>query len=162
MVADDPETFADLDGHDVAFADDRLAQQADNIAKESPSFAQELDAAKKDSSIDVKVVERGVRTNEQGSNGDTSVSITDENGVTHVVTYVDSYRTSDNTVEHEWGHEKDARTEAGTKFVRDAIADKKKYPDKSQHNGRPVEQSANAFRDKVNEERKGYRKEQKE
>jgi hypothetical protein len=75
---------------------------------------------------------------------------------------VDSYRTSDDTYEHEWGHEKDARKQGGTQFVRNAAADKKKYPDKSQHNDRPTEKSADAFKDKVNKERKEYRKQQKE
>jgi RHS repeat-associated protein len=162
MVADDPESFADLDGHDVTFENQRLAEQAARIAEESTSFAEELDAAQDDWTVDVRVVERHLKKNDQGSTGDTRVTSTDENGVTHITIQVDSYRSPDDEIEHEWGHEEEARIGGGTAFVTNASADQKKYWQKGQHNDRPVEKRADKFKDKVNRERKAYRKQQKE
>src|SRR5713101_3941602 len=63
MVSDDPESFADLDGHDpdVNFQNKDLESMFNRIAAESPSFSAELDAAKADHNIQVTVNEVGVQ-----------------------------------------------------------------------------------------------------
>ena len=153
-----PLKYVDPDGMDVTFADAKLKTQFMNIAAESSTLMGEYNAAESDRSMNVQVVERGLRQNEQGSQGDTTVSSTDQNGVTKVVIYIDPYRSSDDTIVHEWGHEKDAREMGGTAFVHEAQSEQSHFSDKGQHNQRPVEQSADKFKDQVNKERKAYKK----
>ncbi len=153
-----PLKYVDPDGMEVTFADAKLKTQFMNIAAQSSTLMGEYNTAESDSYMNVQVVERGLKQNEQGSQGDTSVSSTDENGVTKVVIYVDPYRTSEDTIVHEWGHEKDARVMGGTAFVKEVKKEQSQFPDKGQHNQRPVEQSADKFKDQVNKERKAYQK----
>jgi RHS repeat-associated protein len=157
-----PLKYVDPDGEEVTFANTKLQQQFMNIASQSPTLMGEYETAKDDNKMDVQVVERGVRRNDQGSQGDTTVSTTNDDGVTKVVVYVDPYWTSDEMVSHEWGHEKDAREQGGTAFVVEGLNEKKMYPDKGQHDDRPQEQSANRFRDQVSKERKAFKKKQKD
>jgi hypothetical protein len=118
--------------------------------------------AESDDKMDVQVVERGLRKNEQGSQGDATVFGTDVNGMTKVVMYVDSARTPEDTITHEWGHERDARLMGGTAFVRQGRQELKQFPERSQHNQRSLEKSADRFKDAVNKERKAYQRELKE
>ena len=154
-----PLGHADPDGHDVTFADLKLLFQFSRIAAESPSLESEYLLAALDKKMDVRVEERGLRKNEQNSPGDTKVSEADENGVTKVVIYVDGNgRTNDDTIVHEWGHEKDAREMGGTAFVREVKKQQSRYYEKGQHNERPVEESAERFKNNVNKERKQNQK----
>jgi RHS repeat-associated protein len=157
-----PSSKGDGDGHDVNFQNKALSAQAAHIAEQSPSFAEELDAAQDDWTVKVEVKERGLKKNEQASEADTQVTTTDQDGVTHVTIFLDSVRSSDDDVSHEWGHEQDARQQGGTEFVKKAQADLKKYPNKDQHDSRSVEKSANRFRDRVNKEKKEHRRQEKE
>lgn len=161
-VRNSPLRYVDPDGHDVDLADPKLEDQFMRIAADSPALMDEYKSADDDDKMNVQVVERGLRRNEQGSQADVSVAQTDENGVTKVVIYVDPYRTTDDQIEHEWGHESDARQMGGTKFVNQAGKEKKQYPDKADHNKRPLEQSADRFKDKVNKEKKEHQKQRKQ
>jgi len=108
------------------------------------------------------VKERGLRRNEQNSQADTTVSDTDSNGVTHITIYEDSSRTTDDQVKHEWGHEQHARKVGGTKFVKLAKEDQKKYPNKEDHDSRETEKVADKFKDQVNKDIKEAKEKKKE
>jgi RHS repeat-associated protein len=156
-----PLRFVDPDGHDVEYENDRLRQQFENIAKESKTFAGELVALNDDHKITVVVVERGLKTNDEKSSGDATITFNSD-GTTRVVIAVDSHgRTPDRTKEHEVGHGKDARTNR-EQLRKDALKTQKNKggPGEKPHDERPEEKRANAFRDQVERERKQYRKEQ--
>jgi len=139
-----PLRYIDPDGHDVTFANLALAQQTANMAVHSETLSQELNEALMDPTMDAQVLERGFKVNEQKSRADTTVSVTDSNGVTHVKIFVDVW-TNDDQIKHEWGHEAEARKKGGTKFVEDATRDQKEYPKSEDHNQRQVEKTADSF-----------------
>src|SRR6185437_386183 len=158
-----PLVYVDPDGFDVQFADDKLRQVVMNAAEGSSTMENEIADAMEDSTIDVEVQERFLRKNEQSSQADTEFNITNPMKV-KVTIYIDGYnRTTDDQIEHEWGHEHDVRiAPSRIQQVIKAGLDKQKYPDKSQHNDRPTEQSADRFKDQVNREKKEYKKRLKE
>lgn len=156
-----PLRYVDPDGHDIDYENDRLRQQLQNIATESKTFASELAALTADHNIVVAVVERGLKTNDQKSSGDATITFYSD-GRTRVVIALDSYgRTSDKIKEHEIGHGKDARTNR-EQLRKDALATQKNKggPAEKPHDERPEEKRANAFRNQVERERKEYRKQQ--
>ena len=129
--------------------------------KESQTFSGELAALNADYNIVVVVVERGLKTNDEKSSGDATITFKSD-GSTRVVIAVDSYgRTPDRTKEHEIGHAKDARTNR-EQLKKDALETKKNKggPAEKSHDDRPEEKRANAFRDQVERERKEYKKQQ--
>lgn len=85
-----PLRYIDPDGHDVEFANERLEQQFQKIASESKTFASELADLKADQKVKVFVVERGLKTNEEKSSGDATITFYSD-GTTKVVIAVDSY-----------------------------------------------------------------------
>ncbi|HYM76313.1 MAG TPA: RHS repeat-associated core domain-containing protein [Candidatus Dormibacteraeota bacterium] len=151
-----PLRYIDEDGLDVTFANDKLALQTFRLEQQSFTMAEEVYDAMTDHRIDVQVVDRGVRQNDQHSQGDTEVDATDPS-ITRVTIKVNPYFTPDDQVEHEWGHEHDVRIMGGIQWTIKAQADKEKYYEPSDHDKRPTEQSANAFKDRVNAERKRNR-----
>jgi hypothetical protein len=160
-VRNNPMELVDTDGHDVIFANDNLKKRYDAISKESTSFSSEVKAEQDDHNLTVNVVERGLRVNDEKSNGDATITFKSD-GTTTVTVYIDSYRTSDQTIEHETGHGKDARTNR-EQLKSDALTTQRNKggPDAQSHDDRPEEKRANQFRDQVEGERKTFRKEQK-
>ncbi len=153
--------YIDPDGHDIEYENDRLQQQFQSIAKESKTFASELAALSEDHKVTVLVVERGLKTNDEKSSGDATITFNSD-GTTRVVIAVDSYaRTPDRTKVHEIGHAKDARTNR-EQLKKDALATQKNKggPAEKPHDERPEEKRANAFRKQVERERKEYKKQQ--
>jgi RHS repeat-associated protein len=156
-----PLRYIDPDGHDVEYENDRLQQQFQNIAQESKTFAGELAALNADHNIVVVVVGRGLKTNDEKSSGDATITFKSD-GSTRVVIAVDSHgRTPDRTKEHEVGHAKDARTNR-EQLKKDALATQKNKggPAEKPHDDRPEEKRANVFRNQVERERKEYKKQQ--
>jgi RHS repeat-associated protein len=157
-----PLRYIDPDGHDVEYANDRLKGIVTRISGESKIFATEIQALEKDTSVKVIFLERGLRKNAEGSNGDASIS-TNPDGTTTVKIYIDSYRTSEATAEHEVGHAQDVRTNREQLIKEAKRSDKLKGgPGEIAHDDRPYEKRANAFRDSVEKEKKQYQKQQKE
>jgi RHS repeat-associated protein len=156
-----PLRYVDPDGHDVEYENARLRQQFEKIAQQSKAFGDELTALNDDHKITVAVVERGLKTNDEKSSGDATITFNSD-GTTRVVIAVDSYgRTPDKTKEHEVGHAKDARTNR-EQLRKDALKTQKNKggPGQKPHDERPEEKRANAFRDQVERERKEYKKQQ--
>lgn len=153
--------YVDPDGHDIEYENDRLRQQFENIGQESKTFAGELAALNDDHKITVVIVERGLKTNDEKSSGDATITFKAD-GTTRVVIAVDSYgRTPDRTKEHEVGHAKDARTNR-EQLRKDALKTQKNKggPNEQSHDDRPEEKRANAFKNQVERERKEYNKQQ--
>jgi RHS repeat-associated protein len=118
-VYNSPMSRFDSDGHVVHFADEKLQAQFNNMASQSQTLRDEYNAANDpNAQVDVEVLERGLKVNAQKSQGDTTVHGEDENGVTKIEIWVDPYRSSDAEVEHEWGHEQQARILGGREFIR--------------------------------------------
>jgi RHS repeat-associated protein len=162
IVRDNPETYADLDGHDpdVKFQTQGLEDMFNLIASESPIFNGELNAAKADHNMQVTVQDVGLQKMPEHAAGDAVVTI-NADGSSKVV--INVRPTDQGTAEHEMGHEKDVRTNRAH-FAEDALKDKKDKggPNEKPHDERPVEQRANNFRDQVEKERKQHRKEMQE
>ncbi|MGH9793518.1 MAG: RHS repeat-associated core domain-containing protein, partial [Candidatus Acidiferrales bacterium] len=157
-----PLRFVDPNGHDVVFANDSLEQRFNSICAESSTFCTAVAQLDSDSNILVKVVERGLRQNEEKSQADATVTFYGD-GSTTVTIYIDTYRTPDSQIAHEVGHADDA-SKNREQFKQEGLKDKKQKGSSSRqaHDDRPFEKRANAFRDKVERERQNTRKQQKE
>ena len=158
-----PLSYIDPDGHQVAFENARQAMQAFVLMMTAPNtFGKEVYTAAQDNSMDVRVKERHFRQNSQKSNADADIYSTNSNGVTRVDIWIDSYRTAQDSYIEEWGHEKDARTMGGTAYVKENKTELQTFPSPDQHNERPLEKSAMGFVKTVNKELEQTRKEMKQ
>ena len=152
-----PTTLTDPSGlepdPDVHFQDEHLEQQAATIGAQSPTFKTEVDNARNDPNVHVEVVEKGVQRLSEGAPAETSAS-EDKNGI-HITITVDPY--DDPNAEHEWGHEKDVRTNT-KQFFQDASRTQRTQggPNQVPHDQRPEERRADTFKNQVEKERKAY------
>jgi hypothetical protein len=162
LVADNPETFADLDGHDpdVEFRSPTVENMFNTISNQSESFRTELGAAKEDHNVNVIVQDAGLQKMGEHAPGDAVVTRHEDGSLTIIINVKP---TDEGTAEHEMGHEKDARTNTD-QFFKDAEKTKKNQggPNKQAHDDRPEEQRADKFKDKVEKERKEHRQQDKQ
>jgi hypothetical protein len=157
-VYNNPLRYIDPDGHKVYFQDYKLAERFFAVAIDSSTLMNEFIRAENDPNMFVQVIERGARKNEKNSHADSDVSFL-EGGITRVVIKIDPYWTPDGELTHDWGHERDARIMGGMKFVKQGEAEREKYP--NDYDARPLEISANNYRDQIQREREIRRKERK-
>ncbi len=152
-----PLKYVDPDGRDVKFATQQLRQQAENLARVSPSFSAELQAAQADHSILVDVQSPGVRllNNPEHAPGLDRVSVVD--GVKVVEMWVDYW--DNRTTAHEWGHVQDVRSN-WPQFVRDTAPNSPEW--RKSHDDRAHEDRAIKFQKKVFAEWEETKKREKE
>jgi RHS repeat-associated protein len=174
-----PLKIVDTDGHELIVAS-QLQSTVNTMRQQSASFNAELSAHEGANAPNL-TIKFGATPNDPGgqpSIGNTSAALSvdgigtisrpdEDSGVYgyHGATVTindsisgDSKEVSD-TLGHEVGHVNDARTNT-TEFGRDSEHTKETHG-KTPHDSRPEEQRANAFKNKVNNERKESQKEQK-
>jgi RHS repeat-associated protein len=106
-VANNPLKYTDPDGRDIRYATPALREQLFRLAWYAPGLAAEIVAAVKDPTLLVDIVEKDFRnTCPNGAPGCDSVNA--EDGVKIVTMIINP--DDDRTARHEWGHEKDVRT----------------------------------------------------
>jgi RHS repeat-associated protein len=162
-VENNPLDRMDVDGHtpDVTFESKELEDDFDDMAAKSPSFKTELDAAKADHRMEVRVHEPDAIPMPDHAPADTKVTARLD-GTGQVKVDI-SVRPGDKDAQaHEMGHEKDARTNTA-QLMKDGkkTADDKGGPAALPHNDRPEEKRADAFKKVVLQELKTYKQEQK-
>ena len=157
-----PTVRVDPDGHlDITFANAKLEEQYNKIAAESPAFATEIQSERDDHNMQVNVVERGLKVNDEKSQADTRFEFNSD-GTVKATVFVDNAYPRDKDIEHEHGHVKDAR-ENKNEFLKDAKKSQdKNAPNRLPHNDRPEEKRADKFKDQVEKERKQHQEQQKQ
>ncbi len=155
-----PLRYIDPNGHYVAF-DDVVAQaQVQRIMIESPSVRQEILKEAMDENFDVHFQQVGVQKLPNNAPADASAS-KDANGVVHMTIRVKPL--DDKNTEHEIGHGEHARTK-WDEFYKQGMDEQKdrEAGQQKDHDSYPVEQHANQFRDRAEQERKQYHEQQKQ
>jgi RHS repeat-associated protein len=182
MVNDNPESFADLDGHDLVVAAE-LQTVVTQLRNESPSFNAELKAyegpnapnltikfgatpndpsgAPTIGSTDVPLVPSPVVVNiPPGPDEDGTVYSLPKNPTTTITisnTISNNKDAVEDTTKHEVGHAHDARTDTN-RYGHDSTKTSR-TKGKTPHDDRREERKANEFKDKVNKEQKEWQKE---
>jgi len=180
MVADDPETSADLDGHDLSVAPG-LQADVDQMRRESTDFDNELKAHEGPGSPNLTIKIGDTPNDPDGSPtvGSTSASATAEltehncstatdcTDINHPANYKGATITINSSVmsdedarqdvlEHETGHVHDARTKT-KQYLKDSQYTLQTNG-KTNHDRRPEERRANDFKKQVKKQRKAWRK----
>jgi RHS repeat-associated protein len=106
-VANNPLKYTDPDGRDIRCATPALREQLFRLARYAPGLAAEIVAAVKDPTIFVDIVEKDFR-NTCPDNAPGCDTVGAEDGVKIVKMTINP--NDDGTAKHEWGHEKDVRT----------------------------------------------------
>jgi RHS repeat-associated protein len=106
-VANNPLKYTDPDGRDIRYATPALREQLFRLARYAPGLAAEIVAAVKDPTILVNIVEKDFE-NTCRDNAPGCDTVGAEDGVKIVKMTINP--NDDGTAQHEWGHEKDVRT----------------------------------------------------
>ena len=153
-----PLRYIDNDGHDIDPPPASHQAHLDQLRKESRTFDQEWKDASADHRVKVDIQDK-----RRPSDLPSHSAQKDSNGVIIIHIFISP---KDQQAPHEFGHEKDARTnydqyKKDEKPVRDDQANGgKRYKDK--HDTYPIETRANDFANQVAADRKQYKKDEKE